>query len=584
MILVDAYGRKYGRQFLVAVAFVTLEAVCDLLQPTIMSRIIDVGVAEKNLTYILHMGSAMLGITALGAVFASARNIISSRVSQRLGADLRLELYEKIHSLSFSTINQLDRSSLLTRLTNDVVQVQNFVNGLMRIFVKAPILCIGGIIMAVNLNMHLSLVLVTVVPLVGLLIMLNMKVGFPLFVKVQAAIDRMNGVLREYLSGVRVVKAFNRFDYEADKFSKVNQNLQGSTILAMRAMALFSPGVSLTLNIGIVAVLWLGSQGVNSGQMQVGQIVAFINYMTQILFSLMIIFMVFNMFVRAEASARRIEEVLVRQPGMAWIREGSSGESEEAVRGTVSFEHVYFSYDQASDDTVLKNISFACRPGEVVGIIGTTGAGKTSLVNLIPRFYDATAGLVAVNGIDVRQVNPAELREKIAIVPQQTVLFTGTIMDNIRWGKEEASVAEIEAAAVFAQAHEFISRLPEGYQTQLGQGGVNLSGGQKQRVSLARALVRRPEILILDDCTSAVDGETEGKINQAIRQYARQAACFLVGQRITSVIAADKILVMDDGQIVGAGTHGELLQTCQVYQEIFQSQMGKGLNRHAVRK
>ncbi|SEP38434.1 ABC transporter ATP-binding protein [Propionispora vibrioides] len=584
MILVDAYGRKYGRQFLVAVAFVTLEAVCDLLQPTIMSRIIDVGVAEKNLTYILHMGSAMLGITALGAVFASVRNIISSRVSQRLGADLRLELYEKIHSLSFSTINQLDRSSLLTRLTNDVVQVQNFVNGLMRIFVKAPILCIGGIIMAVNLNMHLSLVLVTVVPLVGLLIMLNMKVGFPLFVKVQAAIDKMNGVLREYLSGVRVVKAFNRFDYEADKFSKVNQNLQGSTILAMRAMALFSPGVSLTLNIGIVAVLWLGSQGVNSGQMQVGQIVAFINYMTQILFSLMIIFMVFNMFVRAEASARRIEEVLVRQPGMAWIREGSSGESEEVVRGTVSFEHVYFSYDQASDDTVLKNISFVCRPGEVVGIIGTTGAGKTSLVNLIPRFYDATAGLVAVNGIDVRQVNPAELREKIAIVPQQTVLFTGTIMDNIRWGKEEASVAEIEAAAVFAQAHEFISRLPEGYQTQLGQGGVNLSGGQKQRVSLARALVRKPEILILDDCTSAVDGETEGKINQAIRQYARQAACFLVGQRITSVIAADKILVMDDGQIVGAGTHGELLQTCQVYQEIFQSQMGKGLNRHAVRK
>ncbi|SHJ04144.1 ABC transporter ATP-binding protein [Propionispora hippei] len=584
MILVDAYGRKYGKQFLVAVAFVTLEAVCDLLQPTIMSRIIDVGVAEKNLTYILHMGSAMLGITALGAVFASARNVISSRVSQRLGADLRLELYEKIHSLSFSAINQLDRSSLLTRLTNDVVQVQNFVNGLMRIFVKAPILCIGGIIMAVKLNMHLSLVLVTVVPLVGLLILLNMKVGFPLFVKVQAAIDRMNGVLREYLSGVRVVKAFNRFDYEADKFSQVNQNLQGSTILAMRAMALFSPGVSLTLNIGIVTVLWLGSQGVNSGQMQVGQIVAFINYMTQILFSLMIIFMVFNMFVRAEASARRIEEVLVQQPGMAWTREGSSGESEEAVRGTVSFEHVYFSYDQASNDTVLKNISFACRPGEVVGIIGTTGAGKTSLVNLIPRFYDATAGLVAVNGVDVRQVKPAELREKIAIVPQQTVLFTGTIMDNIRWGKEEASVAEIEAAAVFAQAHEFISRLPEGYQTQLGQGGVNLSGGQKQRVSLARALVRKPEILILDDCTSAVDGETEGKINQAIRQYARQAACFLVGQRITSVMAADKILVMDDGQIVGAGTHEELLKTCQVYQEIFQSQMGRGLNRHAVRK
>jgi ATP-binding cassette subfamily B protein len=576
MQFLNKYRKKYGNQFWAAVVFVTLEALCDLMQPTIMSKIIDVGVAGKQFDYILHMGSIMLSITALGALSASARNIISSRVSQRLGAELRVDLYEKIQTLSFASIDQLDRASLVTRITNDVTQVQTLVNGMMRIALKAPLLCIGGIIMAASLNLHLAVVLAAVVPVVGVLIVINMKIGFPLFVKVQAALDQVNGVIREYLAGVRVVKAFNRFDYELDKFSVANQKLQASSVLAMRIIAVFSPGITLTLNIGIVLVLWLGGLGVNSGQMQVGHIVAFINYMTQILFSLMIMYMVFNMFVRADASAGRIEEVFLQEAGMQWNADIRGSKGGKAISGRVDFENVSFAYIGNSGETVLKDISLTCMPGEVIGIIGTTGSGKSSLVSLIPRFYDSVSGTVKVNGEDVRGINPKQLREKIAIVPQNTVLFTGTIIDNIRWGKEDASMDEIKKASKMAEAHEFIMSFPEGYQTQLGQGGVNLSGGQKQRVSIARALVRNPEILILDDCTSAVDVATESKIKEAIKKYTDHLTCFIIAQRITSVMDADKIVVLDNGQIIGTGKHEELMKSCQVYQEIFQSQMGKG--------
>jgi ATP-binding cassette subfamily B protein len=575
MQFLNKYKKKYGNQFWAAVVFVTLEALCDLMQPTIMSKIIDVGVAGKQFDYILHMGSIMLSVTALGAFSASARNIISSRVSQRLGAELRVDLYEKIQTLSFASIDQLDRASLVTRITNDVTQVQTLVNGMMRIALKAPLLCIGGIIMAASLNLQLAVVLAAVVPVVGVLIVINMKIGFPLFIKVQAALDQVNGVIREYLAGVRVVKAFNRFDYELDKFSVANQKLQASSVLAMRIIAVFSPGITLTLNIGIVLVLWLGGLGVNSGQMQVGHIVAFINYMTQILFSLMIMYMVFNMFVRADASAGRIEEVFLQEAGMQWNADIRDSRDRKAISGRVDFENVSFAYIGNSGETVLKDISLTCMPGEVIGIIGTTGSGKSSLVSLIPRFYDSVSGTVKVNGEDVRRINPKQLREKIAIVPQNTVLFTGTIIDNIRWGKEDASMAEIEKASQMAEAHEFIMSFPEGYQTQLGQGGVNLSGGQKQRVSIARALVRNPEILILDDCTSAVDVATESKIKEAIKKYTDHLTCFIIAQRITSVMDADKIVVLDNGQIIGTGKHEELMKSCQVYQEIFQSQMGK---------
>jgi ATP-binding cassette subfamily B protein len=393
---------------------------------------------------------------------------------------------------------------------------------------------------------------------------------------VQKALDRVNGVVREFLSGIRVVKAFNRFDYETEKFGIANNEYRSKATTAMRVMAVFNPAITLTVNFGIVAVLWLGGLRVNAGQMQVGHVIAFVNYMTQILFSLMTISMVFNMLVRAKASAGRIGEVFAERNAMTW---GDRPAKESGVRGRIDFENVTFSYDGPDAAPVLKNINLTVLPGETVGIIGSTGSGKSSLIGLIPRFYDATSGTVKVNGVDVRNVDPKTLREKVAIVPQKTVLFTGTVADNLRWGKEDATPEEMERAARMAQAHEFISSFPEGYETRIGQGGVNFSGGQKQRLSIARALIRNPEILILDDCTSAVDVVTEANIKQALKRYAENLTCLIIAQRITSVMDADKIVVMDNGQIVGIGKHDELLRNCEVYREIFQSQIGKEMQK-----
>ncbi|UQZ82257.1 putative ABC transporter ATP-binding protein [Paenibacillus konkukensis] len=570
------YVKKYWKMFTVAVLFLTCEALADLTLPTVMSRIVDEGVANQNMRYVLNMGGFMLLITALGAVAASGRNILASRVSQAFGAELRADLFGKIQTLSFENIDKFERASLVTRLTNDVTQVQNFTNGMMRIFVKAPLLCIGSLIMAVRLNPQLAIVLAVVVPIVGVLIALNMKVGFPRFIRVQKALDTVNSVMREYLSGVRVVKAFNRFDYEVDKFGGVNQSYQSRSIEAMRAMAIFNPAIMLTVNLGIIAVLWFGGLGVSSGNIQVGHIIAFINYMTQILFALMTISMVFNMFVRAKASALRIGEVFDARNQMSWKDEVRLDPN---AKGRIDFEQVSFSYEGAAGEPVLKRISFTCLQGETVGIIGSTGSGKSSLVGLIPRFYDATSGTVKVGGVDVGEIDPAKLREKIAIVPQKTVLFTGTVAENIRWGKEDATMEEVVRAAEIAEAHPFVSSFPEGYDTVLGQRGVNFSGGQKQRVSIARALVRKPEILILDDCTSAVDTATEARIKEGLKTYTKDLTCLIIAQRISSVMDSDKIIVLDQGEIVGMGRHEELMRTCLVYQEIYQSQMGKEVRK-----
>lgn len=567
------YIKKYGVMAGISMIFLTVEALCDLMQPTIMSRIIDIGVAQRDMDYVLQTGGLMLLITAVGAIAASMRNILATYVSQNFGAQLRSDLFSKVQSLSFDNINKFDRASLVTRLTNDVNQVQVFVNGMMRIFVKAPLMCIGGLIMATHLNAELAVILAVVVPIVGLFIFLNMKIGFPFFLKVQQALDRVNGAMREYLSGVRVVKAFNRFDFEIGKFTRANQELQKKSVSAVRVMSIFSPAIMLTVNFGIVAVLWLGGLGVEQGNIQVGHIIAFTNYMTQILFSLMMISMVFNMFVRAKASAGRIGEVFAEENQMRWEQDHPQMSGDQ--RGRIDFEQVSFSYEGEGGQPVLKQISFTCLPGETVGIIGSTGSGKSSLVGLVPRFYDVTEGTIRVAGQDVREVDPKRLREKMAIVPQKTTLFTGTVMDNIRWGKENATAEEVAQAAMMAQAHDFIAAAPEGYDTRVGQGGVNFSGGQKQRISIARALVKNPEILILDDSTSAVDVATEAKIKEALKTYAAGLTCILIAQRITSVMDADKIVVLDNGEVVGIGTHETLLAGCQVYQEIFQSQIGR---------
>lgn len=558
--------------------FLAFEAFCDLLQPTILSRIIDRGVAGQQMDYVLKMGGMMLLITAAGAVAASMRNIISSSVSQRFGAELRGDLFRKTQALSFENMNRFNRASLVTRLTNDVTQVQMFVNGLMRIFVKAPLICIGSLIMAVHLDPHLAIVLAVVVPFIAVLIALNMRVSFPFFIKVQKALDKVNSMMREYLSGVRVVKAFNRFDVETEKFNRTNQHFQERSTIAMRVMSVFIPGIMLPVNFGIIAVLLIGGLRVQHGQMQVGHIIAFINYMTQILFSLMMISMIFNMYLRSRASAGRISEVFAEENSMT----GSDPRiAETSNKGRIDFENVSFSYEGSEGESVIKGISFTCLPGETVGLIGSTGSGKSTLVSLIPRFYDATEGTVKVNGEDVKGIEPRKLREIIAVVPQKAMLFTGTVIENIRWGKEEATAEQVEKAAKMAEAHPFITASPEGYQTRIGQGGVNFSGGQKQRLSIARAFVREPEILILDDCTSAVDAGTETKIKASLKTYAAGMTCLIIAQRITTVMDADKIIVLDNGELADIGRHSELLARCSVYQEIYQSQAGKEVKQNA---
>ncbi|WP_281419329.1 ABC transporter ATP-binding protein [Clostridium psychrophilum] len=558
-------------KFCIAVFFVIFEAFCDLMQPTIMSKIVDVGVANKNLNYVIQMGVIMLIIAGVGAISACIRNVISSNVSQKLGTDLRYDLFKKIQEFSFENIDKFEGATLVTRLTNDVTQVQNFVNGLMRIFVKAPIVGIGSIIMAARLNLHLSIILFAIVPVVAILIYFNMKIGFPYFIKVQKSLDSVNGVMREYLSGVRVVKAFNRFKYETERFENKNTLLTHNSATAMKITSIFTPIIGFIVNIGIILVIWIGGIYVNIGSMHVGQIIAFTNYMTQILFSLMMVTNVFTMFVRARASSERISEVFSEKNSMI---NGNRIVDNSKYRGRVDFKHVSFSYNK-DKEPILKDISFTCKPGETVGIIGSTGSGKSTLVNLIPRFYDVLSGEIKVNGVNIKELDIKSLREKIAIVPQKALLFSGTILENMKWGSDKASFKEIKEALKVAEASDFIDKLPEGYNEKIGQGGVNFSGGQKQRISIARALVKKAEILIIDDATSAVDTDTEVKIRASLKKYAKDLTCILISHRITSVMRADKIIVIDNGEIKGIGSHTELLKSCEIYNDIFLSQIGK---------
>ncbi|NLL70323.1 MAG: ABC transporter ATP-binding protein [Epulopiscium sp.] len=564
------YIKKYWKMYMIAFLFLGLEAICDLLQPTIMSKIVDYGVGKQDMNYVLQKGGRMLLVTTLGGGAAVLRNIVSSTVSQSFGRDLRGDLYKKIQGFSFENINQFHDASLITRLTNDVNQVQNFAHGMMRIFVKAPILCIGSLVMAFLINPSMTFILAAVIPIVTLLIGINMKISYPFFIKIQKALDGLNGTMREYLAGIRVVKAFNRFDYEGDRFESASSQLTQISIKGMRVMAAFRPGVTFVVNIGIVLVLWVGGYQVNNGTMQVGQIIAFINYMLQILFSLMMLSRVFTMFIRAKASASRIGEVFAQENT---LQAEKSPVRMNQMKGRVDFKDVTFSY--GGQEPVLNHITLSCKPGETVAIIGSTGSGKSSLVHLIPRFYDVNQGSIQIDGVDVRKMDLKRLRDAISIVPQKSLLFTGTIAENIRWGKEQATMEEIEKAATIAQAHDFISSFPQGYDTVLGQSGVNLSGGQKQRIAIARGIVKKPSILILDDSTSAVDVVTEGKIREELKQYLKNTTCILIAQRITSVMGADRIVVLDKGSIVGMGIHSELMKECQIYQDIFYSQIGK---------
>lgn len=566
------YFNKYKFPFIGAVSCVVLEALCDLLQPAVMARIIDEGVKRSQMETVIRLGFLMLIITALGAGFAITRSILASKVSQSFGADLRDEVFAKIIRFSEVSADKIESGSLITRMTNDTSQVIQFVNGLMRIFFKAPITFIGSIILAVMLSFKLSIILFVDVILISIFIIMSMEMSYVRFAKVQYALDKVNGVVQEYLMGIRLVKAFGRFNDEKTKFEGAINDLAQKSLSSQLVITYFSPLMSLTVNIGIAVILYIGSILFGLGEIEVGKVAAFIQYMAQILFSLIMLTNVFNVFVRTKASVERINEVLDSQEDFK-----GSAKTLKFTSGELEFKNVTFAYPRGSGIPALKNVSFKIEQGETLAIIGPTGSGKSTLAWLCLRFYDSQEGLITLNKRDIQAIDVYTLRENIAFAPQKSMLFTGTIRENIVLGSPSAATGEIIEAVRIAQADEFIQKLPDQYESILGQGGVNLSGGQKQRISIARALLKKSPLLILDDCTSALDAVTEAKVRQGLKGLGDRQTVILITQRIGTAMLADKILVLENGEKVGEGTHQELLQSCKTYQEIYDSQIGGDL-------
>ena len=566
------YLKPYWKAVVAAPLLMLLEVIMDLMQPTLMAAVIDKGVMVGDMPYMLRTFALMITATLLGAVGGIGCTYFSSIAAAGVGADLRRDLFSKIQGFSFTNLDIFQPGSLITRLTNDVTQVQTIVQAMLRMLVRAPFTCLGGVIMAVAINARLALILLFSLPVLGLTLYFLIRISFPLFAIVQKRLDAVNEVMQENLAGVRVIKAFVRADYENSKFSKANNNLMDIGIKAGRLMGYIHPVIILVMNCSVIAVLWLGGWQVHTGEMQVGQVMAFVNYMTQILMSLsMVAFFLMNIS-RAKASADRIKEVLDTETD---ITDQPGASATPLQRGQVAFENVTFRYKDAGGPPVLKDVSFTVAPGETLAVLGATGSGKTTLVGLIPRFYDVSSGRITIDGRDIRDIKLATLRGSIGMVLQESILFTGTVKENIAWGAANASMAAIEEAASAAQAEEFIAVLPDGYDTLVGQRGINFSGGQKQRMAIARAVLKRPLILILDDSTSAVDMGTESRLQAALKEMMAGTTCFVIAQRISTVLDADRIIVLDDGQVAGIGTHAELMRNCLVYQDIYRSQLGK---------
>ena len=548
-----------------------LQVLADLYLPTVMSDIINSGIMKEDVNYILHQGLYMLLISGGGAVCAILAGLLSAKVSVGLGRDLRGTLFEHVESFSLHEFDHFGSSTLITRTTNDIVQIQTVSVVILNIMLRAPMMCVGGVILAYSKDQKLTLLLLATLPVIAVIIGLTAKFVIPIFKKVQQKIDRLNLVLRENLTGIRVIRAFNREDHEKKRFHEANDDLTGTYIKVNRILAFLMPAMMMIMDALIVGILWFGTIRVDAGDMNLGALIAFLQYAMQIMFSLVAMTMMFIMIPRAQAAAERINEVLETK---LEIIEPAQPKPAADEKGYVAFDHVTFRYHGA-EEPALKGISFQAKPGETTAIIGGTGSGKSTLVNLIPRFYDVESGHVLVDGVDVRDIQQEKLRAKIGFVPQKAVLFTGTISDNLRYGNPEASGEEIHNAVQTAQAEEFISGMEEGCETMLSEGGLNLSGGQKQRLSIARALVRRPEIYVFDDSFSALDFKTDAKLREALKKETGDATVILVAQRVSSVMSADRIIVLDDGMVAGIGTHRELLNTCEVYREIVSSQLSQ---------
>ncbi len=561
------YLRKY-RKYVVGVLSLTFfDVMIELYLPNLMSMIVDKGIVTGDTAYIFSIGIRMLLVAVLSTISMIVSSYLSSKASMSVGRDLREKVFTHVENFSLAEFDQVGTSSLITRTTNDIRQIQQLTIMLLRMMIRAPLMLTGGLIMAYTKNKKLSLVLLVAMPILLFAVTTVGRKAFPLFKSVQKKIDRMNLVLREKLTGVRVIRAFNRDDYEKERFAESNRDLTETSLTVDRIMISMFPLINLIMNFTTIAVVWFGSKQVDMGNMFVGDIMAFIQYVMLTMFSLVMFSVIFVNIPRAAASAERINEVLDIKPRIIdSVTPKDIGELEE-----LEFDDVTFSFPGAELPT-LCDISFKAKIGETVAIIGGTGSGKSTLINLIPRFYDINKGTIKINGIDIREIRQKTLRQKIGLVPQQAVLFTGTIKDNIKQGKSEATDEEIIHAARTAQAEEFINNLEDGYESSVSQGGTNFSGGQKQRLSIARALVREPEIYVFDDSFSALDFKTDAKLRQALSKETEESIVIIVAQRVSTVKDADTIIVLDNGKMEGIGTHKELLHSSKVYGEIVRSQ------------
>ncbi len=559
-----------------------LQSMGDLYLPTLMSDIVDKGIVHKDQSYIWQIGGFMLLVAGGGALCSIIASYLSARIAAGFGKSTRSRVFNHVENFTLHEFDKLGTASLITRTTNDITQVQTVLTMMLRMMVGAPMMMIGGIIMAVSEDAHLSLIFVVVIPLlVGAIMFIGMK-GLPLFKAIQIKLDKLNLVLREHLTGIRVIRSFNRIGHENQRFSEANRDLTDTAIKVNKIMAGLMPLMMIVMNFSMIAILYFGGIRIDEGNLEVGSLMAFIQYAMQIMFSLIMVSMMFVLIPRASASALRINEVLDMQPEIKDPAESelqktaaaTRGDGRDTMRGFVEFENVTFSYPGA-EQPALSGISFSARPGEVTAIIGGTGSGKSTLLSLIPRFYDVESGAVRVDGVDVRDMTQEQLRAKIGYIPQKAVLFTGTIKDNIRYGKDDATDEEIIHAAQVAQAYDFVSAMKEGFNSEIAQGGSNVSGGQKQRLSIARALVRKPEVYLFDDSFSALDFKTDAKLRAALKDETTEATVLIVAQRVSTVMDADRIIVIDDGEIAGMGTHRELLDNSEVYREIVSSQLSE---------
>ncbi|WP_017729093.1 ABC transporter ATP-binding protein [Halalkalibacterium ligniniphilum] len=575
MTNVFSFLKPYKVPMVIALALMLIELAVELVHPLLLARIIDDGIMQGDIAVVMQWGSIMLALSFLALLAGILNSFYAAHVSQSAGFDIRSSIYQKVQTFSFTTFHRFSTSSLITRLTNDVTQIQNTIFMSLRIMMRAPLIVIGGMTMAFIVNARLALILLCTVPLLTIFLIWMMRKGTILFSQVQKKLDRVNQVTRENLMGMRLIKAFLRRNHEGIRFTAANEELKEKTVRALRWMEVTMPLLLLLMNVSIMAVLWFGSFEVQAGGAHVGEVVAIVNYATRTTSALTVFSMIIIVFSRARASSERITEVLNTEIDL--VDEEGAAEAVNIQEGAIEFERVSFKYPKM-ETYVLEDISFVVHPKETVAILGATGSGKSTLFQLIPRLYDPVAGRILIDGNDIRKLEQKSLRDKIGYVPQESLLFSGTIKENIAWGKSDATMEEIIKAAKDAQIHETVEKLPHQYETKVGQKGVNMSGGQKQRLSIARALVRQPKILLLDDSTSALDLKTEARLIEALSTYS--CTTIVITQKLETAMQADTIIFLEEGRVIGQGSHEHLLRNSRLYQEVYRSQFGKEAFSH----